>query len=195
MATGKETKSDLTAEWLRANLTYDHATGVFMWKTRGFGRRMGRSLGTICDGYLTMKVRGTVYYAHRLAWLFVHGEWPNGLLDHRDDNRSNNAIGNLRVATSAENAARRPARRTIAPSRGVFPHGVGFVARIHHAGKRHYLGYFSTLAAATAAYEAKAKEIHGEFAYVEKSSMLAYPVSLAELNRGGLFSGALGFGA
>ncbi len=46
------------------------------------------------------------------------------------------------------------------------PHGAGYVARLHHKGVRHYLGYFTTLEAAKAAYAAKAKEVHGEFAYV-----------------------------
>src|SRR6266853_1344237 len=88
------------------------------------------------------------------------------MLDHIDNNKSNNTISNLREATAAQNAARRPTgQRRIAPSRGVFPHGPGFVARIHFAGKRHYLGYFPTLEGARAAYEAKAKEIHGEFAH------------------------------
>ncbi len=162
--TRKEKQSGLTAEWLREV----PETGAFLWKISGFGRTMGKVLGTrIWSGYLIMKVDGTVYYAHRLAWLYVHGEWPNGNLDHIDSDKSNNAIANLRIATSAENAARRPTLRTIAPSRGVFPHGVGFVARIHFGGKRHYLGYFPTAESAKAAYEAKAKEIHGKFAHQE----------------------------
>lgn len=73
----------------------------------------------------------------------------------------------------------RKTTRKIAPSRGVFPHGVGFVARIHHGGKRHYLGYFSTHQAAKAAYEAKAKEIHGDFAHTEPVSEFDAAVSEA----------------
>jgi len=159
----------LTAEWLRENLTYLPESGVFLWKKRGFGRTMGKVLGCKTGlGYIHMKVDGVVHYAHRLAWLYVHGEWPKKMLDHIDSNKSNNTISNLREATAAQNAARRPTgQRWIAPSRGVFPHGTGFVARIHFAGKRHYLGYFSTLEAAKAAYEAKAREIHGEFAHSE----------------------------
>lgn len=165
----KTKTSTLTAEWLRENMIYVPETGVFMWKLNGFGRVMGKRLGCLNDaGYLVMKVRQVPYYAHRLAWLYVYGEWPNGLLDHKDENKANNAIANLRKATSAQNSARRKTTRKVAPSRGVFPHGAGFVARIHHAGVRHYLGYFPTLEDAKAAYQAKAKEIHGEFAYVEQ---------------------------
>lgn len=168
MLSDKERNSKISVEWLRENLAYEADTGSFLWKKRGFGRVMGKVLGSEnWDGYLVMKVRQVPYYAHRLAWLYVHGEWPWGLLDHIDGDRANNAIANLRMATSAQNAARRKTMRTLAPSRGVFPHGPGFVARLHHGGKRHYLGYFSTAAAAKDAYEAKAKEIHGDFAHVE----------------------------
>jgi hypothetical protein len=179
MTTKKEAQSNLTAEWLRENLAYEPDTGSFLWKVGGPGRMRGKVLGTkIWSGYLVMKVDGTVYYAHRLAWLYVHGEWPAKSLDHIDGNKANNAISNLRLATSAQNAARRKTTRKIAPSRGVFPHGVGFVARIHKGGKRHYLGYFATAEAAKAAYEAKATEIYGEFAHVE--AMTAQDAAVAE---------------
>lgn len=167
--TPKEKKSNLTVEWLRDNLAYEPETGAFLWKKRGYGRVMDRVLGTDAwPGYVVIKVAGVVYYAHRLAWFYVNGEWPNGQVDHIDSNKANNAIINLRIATSAQNAAGRDTKRTIAPSRGVFPHGSGFVARIHHKGVRHYLGYFPTHAAAKAAYEAKAQEIHGEFAHAHR---------------------------
>lgn len=167
--TPKEKKSTLTSQWLRDNLVYEPSTGVFMWKVRGPGRIMGKILGTeVWPGYLTMKVDGTIYYAHRIAWLYVHGKWPEHHLDHIDGDKSNNAIENLREATSAQNAASRPTKRRVASSRGVMPHGAGFVARIHHGGKRHYLGYFPTAKAAQEAYELAAKRIHGEFAYQER---------------------------
>lgn len=164
---GKEAK--LSLEWLRENMSYDPVTGVFAWSRPGFGRTVGKPIGSRMwskgKSYLTMKVDGEVYYAHRLAWFYHYGEWPSDFVDHIDENRANNAISNLRLATAAQNAARRSTTRTIATSRGVFPHGIGFVARIHFKGVRHYLGYFKTAEEAKAAYEAKAKEIHGEFAH------------------------------
>lgn len=169
MTTQKEERYGLTAERLRENVAYEPETGAFLWKKRRMGRTLGKVLGTtVWPGYVVIKVDQVVYYAHRLAWLYVHGEWPHGQIDHIDGDKANNAIANLRDATSSQNAAGRRSKRTIAPSRGVMPHGAGFVARIHHKGVRHYLGYFSTLEAAKAAYEAKAKEIHGEFAHAER---------------------------
>ncbi len=192
----------LTAEWLRENMSYDAITGEFRWVKPGFGRTVGKLIGGRLwkkgNSYLTMKIAGEVYYAHRIAWLHHFGEWPNGFVDHIDEDRVNNAIANLRLATPAQNAARRPTKRSIAPSRGVFPHGPGYVARLHFGGKRHYLGYFKTVEAARAAYEAKAKEIHGEFAHVETPSKQDAAVAAAVArspHRDWLLVATPGFGA
>lgn len=167
--TPKEKASKLTPSWLREHMHYDPNTGHFMWIKPGQGRTVGKRIGSRLWSkgltYLSMRVNGDIHFAHRLAWFYHYGEWPSGIIDHIDGDRANNAIGNLRIATHAQNAARRPTNRGIAPSRGVFPHGVGYVARIHSGGKRHYLGYFSTAEQAKVAYETAAKKIHGEFAH------------------------------
>jgi hypothetical protein len=197
--TPKEKKSTLTAEWLREHMAYVPETGTFMWKVRGAGRTVGKVLGTVNSlGYAQIKVNNVVYYAHRLAWFYVNGEWPEGHLDHIDMDKTNNAIANLRRATPSQNAAGRKTYARIAPSRGVFPHGAGFVARIHHSGERHYLGYFPTLEAAKAAYEAKARELHGEFAYQDRVSKADAEVAAAvkrNPNRDWLLVATPGFGA
>ena len=169
--TPKERASTLTVEWLREHMACVPETGTLMWKVRGPGRTVGKPLGTVDSlGYVRLKVDGVVFFFHRLLWFHVHGQWPQSQLDHIDGNKQNNALANLREATPAQNSARRRVSAKIAPSRGIFPHGPGFVARIHHAGKRHYLGYFAKMEDAKTAYEAKAKEIHGEFAHVERAS-------------------------
>jgi len=166
--TPKEKASTLTVEWLREHMACVPETGTLMWKVRGPGKTVGKPLGTVdALGYVRVKVDNVVYFVHRLIWFYVHGEWPAGQLDHIDSNKCNNAISNLRDCTASQNSARRKVFAKIAPSRGIFPHGAGFVARIHHGGVRHYLGYFAKLEDAKAAYAAKAKEIHGEFAHVE----------------------------
>jgi hypothetical protein len=184
--TPKERASPITVEYLRENIAYEPETGVFLWKKAKQGRTLGKQIGTIVwPGYRVLKIENTVYYAHRVAWLYVHGEWPTRSVDHIDGNRANNAIRNLRLATPAQNVARRKTKRTIAPARGVMPHGAGFVARIHHAGVRHYLGYFPTLEAAVSAYEAKAKEIHGEFRYAEAPESHNVPTLMQVIERRG----------
>jgi hypothetical protein len=171
MTANRQNESMITAAWVRENLIYEEDVGVFLWKRRGPGRMMGRVLGTkVWPGYIAMKLNNLRFYAHRVAWLYVHGEWPAGQIDHIDGDKGNNAISNLRVATPSQNSAGKRTTRRVATSRGVMPHGVGFVARLYHGGKRHYLGYFPTAELARAAYEAKAIEIHGEFAHEERLS-------------------------
>lgn len=171
MASKKELSFDHA--WLLDNMDFDTATGVFSWKKPGYGRTVGKPIGEKprADGtqYLMMRISGQLVYAHRLAWFYVTGGWPDGVVDHIDGSKTNNAISNLRVATHAQNAARRKTNRLIGPSRGVVPHQGGFVARIHHAGTRYYLGYFTDPEKAKEAYEAKAKELHGEFAHAPES--------------------------
>ena len=90
--------ADLTAERLRGLLEYDGTTGVFHWK--GTGERAG----SIQDkGYRTIEIGGRSYYAHRLAWLYTYGSWPNDELDHIDRNKDNNSISNLRDVSRSEN--------------------------------------------------------------------------------------------
>lgn len=180
----------ITSEYLKVHLDYNPGTGEFRWKSIRPGRKAGKSAGAVVwPGYVKIKLDDHLYFAHRLAWLYANGEWPDGLIDHIDGNKANNAISNLRIVTSAQNAARRETIRTKSPARGVFPHGPGFVVRIHHAGKRYYLGYHSTLDAAKDAYAEAAKRIHGEFAYQEPVSIppAAYEASV--------MNGALGYGA
>ena len=95
----------LTAERLREVLSYDPLTGVFLWKvSTGRRVRVGGVAGYLDeDGYLRIRIDGTAYRAHRLAWLYAHGHWPADQLDHRNRVRSENWIDNLREATNAQN--------------------------------------------------------------------------------------------
>jgi hypothetical protein len=96
----------LTAERLRELLDYDPETGVFTRRiTTGRNRRWkagdkvsGRPSAT--TGYLGIGIGKRRYAAHRLAWLWMTGEWPKNLMDHRDCDRTNNRWVNLREVGS-----------------------------------------------------------------------------------------------
>jgi hypothetical protein len=97
--------ANLTAARLRELLLYDVATGIFTWRKRpSKGKvQIGDVAGTIRDGYVLIGIDGADFRAHRLAWLYVHGEWPPFDVDHRDTVKHHNWIENLRLATRGEN--------------------------------------------------------------------------------------------
>jgi hypothetical protein len=68
------------------------------------GRRVGKQLGTLdFYGYIFISVLGRRQLAHRLAWLYVHGELPKEDMDHINGVRNDNRLANLRVCSRAEN--------------------------------------------------------------------------------------------
>ncbi|WP_366938191.1 HNH endonuclease signature motif containing protein [uncultured Brevundimonas sp.] len=148
----------LTQERLREVLRYEPETGDFTWLQPTSRRdRVGGSAGTTNeDGYRRITVDGRRYRAHRLAFMYVHGRWPDDMLDHINGCRADNRLANLREATNAQNQACSRASRS--PSSGY--RGVDLLpgrerpyrARVRVGGKTRYLGYFATGAEAHAAY-------------------------------------------
>ena len=97
--------SALTAEYLRSILHYEPETGIFTWKVSTSNRvKVGDVAGCLeGDGYLRIKVQSRKYRAHRLAWLYVYGEWPSLDIDHINRNKADNRISNLREVTNKQN--------------------------------------------------------------------------------------------
>lgn len=154
-----------TAERLRELLDYDQTTGVFTWSKNKPPPKQGRNLaghiaGTIGDrGYVKINIGGSIFRAHRLAWIYCNGD--DGVpeqIDHIDGDKLNNRISNLRPATQAQNNQNR------AHQRGPNSLGASFVkgkwrARIKVNGKGIFLGHFNSKEDAHAAY-AKAKTLY-----------------------------------
>ena len=89
---------------LKEVVSYEPTTGIFKRLTAARGTK---GIGSIPgsknkDGYIQMRIDRKRYFAHRLAWLYIHGEFPVQT-DHKDHNRSNNKIDNLRNVTHREN--------------------------------------------------------------------------------------------
>ena len=92
----------LEALRLRELLSYDPDTGLFRWSKNKGSKDAGELAGCVSPkGYILIGIDGCLYLAHRLAWLYVHGEFPEKDIDHRDQDKSNNRICNLRLATSS----------------------------------------------------------------------------------------------
>lgn len=159
--------STLTAERVRELLDYEPDTGLLRWRPRlsNRGFKPGAPAGYFGFGNEGVRVRveGRQYHAHRIAWLWMTGEWPSMKIDHANCNSKDNRWENLRLATCAQNSAnRRPYGSN--PLKGAYAKGSRWDARITINKKPLWLGAFDTPAEAHAAYMAKAFEAFGEFA-------------------------------
>lgn len=99
----------IDAAFVRSVLSYDPATGDFIWigKT-GTATRLGSKAGRIDKlGYIGIGIKNRKYAAHRLAWLWMTGDWPSGQIDHIDRNRGNNCWTNLRDVSASVNCRNR----------------------------------------------------------------------------------------
>ena len=161
----------LTAERLRELVDYDPETGVFTWrKRRGGSARVGSVAGAASDGNrIIISIYGIRHKAHRLAWLWMKGEWPECEIDHRDSDASNNRWLNLRLANRNQNQWNVGKIRSNSTGyKGVcFRKDTSkFTAYIEAYKRRRYLGCFDAAELAHAAYCNAAKVLHGDFARI-----------------------------
>lgn len=159
----------LTQERLKEILHYNRHVGVFVWRDKTRPRTYGKTAGSAVKnkGYVKLHIDGKDYPAHRLAWMYVHGEFPDGQIDHTDGDKSNNLISNLRVVTQAQNSMNM--KRNASNTSGI--KGVCFCkekgkweAAISRGGKRVYREWFDTAAEAGLALKDKRSAIHAEYA-------------------------------
>lgn len=158
----------ITAEEARSYLDYDPVTGVFTWKLK-CGCKVP---GTVCShlskaGYVRIGFRGRLYQAHRLAWLYMTGDWPPEQVDHIDGVRSNNAWSNLRAATNAENTrnSKLPCTNSSGFKGVSWSKEVGkWHAYVKKDGRRKHLGYFSEKDEAARVVCDARLALHGPFA-------------------------------
>lgn len=155
----------MTPEYLKSILNYDPETGVFTWLHDHRGPvRAGDVAGrTKPNGYISVKIAQQEFYAHRLAYLYMTGTFPEHEVDHINRNRADNRWVNLRSASAANNKANTPVRRTSAVGlKGVSLHKKSgkWRARI----QTDTIGYYETPEFAHAAYVKEAAKRFGEFA-------------------------------
>lgn len=154
---------------LRERLHYDPETGVFRWRSVTNNRMAADgTAGWVRDrGYIRISLEYRTYYAHRLAWLYVHGAPVPPIIDHIDGNPSNNRIANLRAATHPQNIANARRRRdNTSGFKGVSWHSQTrkWLAQIGRGGKTYHLGLFETPELAHQAYCAAATRLFENFA-------------------------------
>lgn len=90
----------LTQERLHEVLSYDGVSGAFKWVVSRGKASVGKSAGKLRDSGRVIGIDGENYPAARLAWFWVHGEWPKRLLRFKDGNRDNTSVENLTFGES-----------------------------------------------------------------------------------------------
>lgn len=139
-----------TQQDVQAVLHYDPETGIFVNKVDRNPRALKNAIAgyTNTIGYTVVQINGRKLHAHRLAWLYMTGKWPNCEIDHINRNRSDNRFVNLRQATSTQNKHNTTHRiNNTSGHRGVTWHKQRgkWQAQISVAGVHRYLGLFDTV--------------------------------------------------
>ena len=148
--------SNIDFNELKNCISYDPNTGLFIW-TKKVNQKI--PAGTIAgtpntNGHIQIRFKGKRVFAHRLAWMFVYGSFPAGMIDHINRIRDDNRICNLRDVTATENAHNRKGLGvTFVKSRGKWQAGIGV------SGHFKFLGYFDSSEEANKTY-IKAKRIY-----------------------------------
>jgi hypothetical protein len=156
----------LTAERLRELLAYDPETGLFRVLRalpkcqREVGQVIGDSLSKA--GYAMMCIEGRRYRAHRLAWLYVTGEWPSNEIDHINGIRNDNRFENLRDVPGRINSQNQRKAKPFNQSGilGATKKRNRWSSAIGINGKTVRLGVFDTPEEAHAAYVKAKRELH-----------------------------------
>lgn len=149
-------------------LSYNEGTGEFSWRnppTKNL--KVGSPAGGLSQwGYLKIGLKGKLYYAHRLAWLYVNGEFPAETIDHINNNKTDNRICNLRAVSNGDNQKNKPIK---SQRKGRLP-GASYIkggkrikrwaASICADGKKICLGIYGTEKEANSAYLKAKTELH-----------------------------------
>ena len=149
----------LTQAELKKMLTYNPETGDFTWVTApAQSVKVGEIAGSKDTyGYHKIALQRKTYKAHRLAWLYMYGEFPSSPIDHINGVRHDNRIENLRAVTAQQNQQNQKRfKHNTSGVTGVHWHAKAakWHARIFAGGKRIHLGAFDSLPLAEAARKA-----------------------------------------
>lgn len=156
-------KKNITAEELRQALDYNSETGEFRWKERdGVRKEINTTFANkiaggnnASHGYIEIGINNRRYLGHRLAWLYIYGDWPPCQIDHINMVRTDNRITNLRLANHSENKWNRGKNSNNKSGyKGVRLHKASglWQVRIMRERKEISLGYFKTIEEAVARY-------------------------------------------
>jgi len=165
----------MTQDYLKERLTYDPLTGLFTWRTQVSrskswnSKYAGRAAGNVSvrtSGYAPLQIRidYKLFYASRLAWLYMLGCWPSGEIDHINHDASDTRWVNLREVSRADNmrnASKHKDNTSGYTGVGWFKRDGTWRVRLHYGAREIHGGYFSSLEDAVA----KRKELELKYGF------------------------------
>lgn len=161
--------TNLTQIELKELLYYNPISGIFTWKVdRGRKAKRGDIAGTLLqDGYVRVTIKGVRYRAHRLAFMFMTGKFPEIDVDHINNIRCDNSWKNLREATDKQNGANKKlAKNNKTGFKNVsYRKDLGtYSVRLRSNGVMLNLGHFKDLELAALVAEEAQIKFNGEYA-------------------------------
>lgn len=161
----QDVSAEINQQNLKTILHYDPETGAFTWASRHSNKAAGSIAGHADHlGYWKIKIAKRSYRAHRLAWLYVYGEWPSFQIDHIDGDKANNAICNLRNGSGGVNQqnVRRPQVNNRSGFLGVHKRSDSNTYRVSISvdGVLRHFGGFRTAEEASDAYLQLKRQLH-----------------------------------
>jgi len=158
---------ELTQDYLKSLLHYNPETGEWKWLIRkAVCVSEKKQAGGICDVYGIKRrkigIDHKVYTAARLAFLYMLGRWPMGVVDHFDGNGLNDKWENLREVSQHDNMKNVLTHRDL--PMGVYQWKNGkYYSRIMLDGKSECLGTFETMEEARDIYISRRHELMGKY--------------------------------
>ena len=115
-----------------------------------------------------IRVAKRLYLAHRIVWLYMHGSWPEGDIDHINGERADNRSRNLRSVSRSVNNENRVVASADNKSTGLIgahyhKYSGKFTSQIVVREQKFYLGYFDTAEEAHDAYMTAKAELHSGY--------------------------------
>lgn len=156
-------ENSITLDALKRAVSYNPEVGVFYWKHARGRVSAGAVAGHIGhDHRRRLTIDKKHILASRAAWLYMTGAFPAGEIDHKNGNKLDDRICNLRDVTRALNQQnlRSANRRSTSGLLGVLSSRSRFRARIHIDGRDVGLGTFDTAQEAHEAYLHAKRKIH-----------------------------------
>jgi hypothetical protein len=160
----------ITQEKLKKYLHYSEEDGSFTWikhdlKPYKIGKNAEHDHN---HGYKCINLCGKKYYSHRLAWLYMYGEFPKQHIDHINGIKSDNKIINLRDVSNSDNQQNQKTHHKNSKSglMGSVKHNNKFRAQITINGICYRSKVLETKEEAHELYLLMKRELHGDNCFI-----------------------------